>query len=69
MKITSASDMNGDVLNIKTQIKAWYENKEYTAVITGFEYYHGNVVRVIAIRDDDGTEARTFSDVVVRFKS
>ena len=69
MKITSASDVNGDVLNIKTRIRAWFDGKEYTAVITGFEHYQGSVVRVVAIRDDDGTEVKTFSDMAVRFKS
>lgn len=69
MKITSASDMNGDVLNIKTRIRTWYDRQEYTAIITGFEHYQGDVVRVVAIRDDDGTEIKTFSDAVVRFKS
>ncbi|HWI67243.1 MAG TPA: hypothetical protein VNS88_02490 [Nitrospiraceae bacterium] len=70
MKITRANDMNGDVLTIKTRIRGWHDNKEFTAVITGFEYYQGDdCIRVVAIRDDDGTEVKTFNDVVVRFKS
>jgi len=68
MHITSASDINGDVIRINTRIKVWYDQEEYTAVITGFEHYQGNVVRVVAIRDDDGTETKTFSDAVVRFQ-
>jgi hypothetical protein len=64
-----ANDINGDVIRVGTKIKGWYDQKEYTATITGFERYQGNVVRVIAIRDDDGTEHKTFSDAVVRFKS
>lgn len=68
MQITSASDMNGDVLSIKTRIKTWINKQEYTATITGFERYQGNVVRVVAILDGDGTEIKTFSDAVVRFK-
>ena len=68
MQITNASDMNGDVIAIKTRIRAWLYKKEYTAVITGFEHYQGNVVRVVAIRDDDGTEVKAFSDAVVRFR-
>jgi len=68
MQITSASDINGNVIRVGTKIKAWYDKKEYTAIITGFERYHANVVTVIAIRDDDGTETKTFSDAVVRFK-
>ena len=69
MHITSARDMNGNVLNIKTRIKTTLNMKEYTAVIIGFEPYQGSVVRVVAMRDDDGTEVKTFSDAVVRFKS
>jgi len=69
MQIISASDMNGDDIRIKTRIRAWLDSKEYTAVITGFEHYQGNVVRVVAIRDDDKTEVKTFSDAVVRFHS
>ena len=69
MRITSASDMNGDVLNIKTRIKTTINKREYTAVITGFEHFQGNVVRVTAILDDNGAEIKTFSDAVVRFKS
>jgi hypothetical protein len=69
MRITSASDMNGDVISIKTKIRLWISDGEHTAVITGFEHYQGNVVRVAAILDNDGTEVKVFSDAVIRFKS
>jgi len=69
MQITSASDMNGDDIRAKSKIKMWIEQKEYTAVVTGFEHYQGNIVRVVAILDDDGTEVKAFSDSVVRFRS
>lgn len=69
MKITSASDMNGDVLNIKTRVRMTISKREYTAVITGFEHFQGNVVRVTAILDGIGAEIKTFSDAVVRLKS
>jgi hypothetical protein len=68
MHITMASDINGDVIRIGTRIKGSYGKDEYTAVITGFEHYQGNVVRVDAIRDDDGTEIKTFSDAIVRLQ-
>ena len=66
MQITSASDINGDVISIGTQIKGWHAKEEYTATITGFEHYYANVVRVVATRDDDGTEIKAFSDSVFR---
>ena len=66
--ITNAKDMNGDVISIRTRIKAWLNGQSYTAVITGFESYQGDVVRVVAIRDDDRTETKTFSDAVVVFR-
>jgi hypothetical protein len=69
MQITSASDINGDIIRIGTVIKIWHDQEEFTATITGFEHYQGNVVRVDATRDDDGTEFKTFSDAVTRFKS
>jgi hypothetical protein len=69
MPIQNVSDMNGDVLNVGTHIRATLDKQEYTAVITGFERFQGNVLKVIAIRDDDKTEVTTFSDAVVRFKS
>jgi hypothetical protein len=69
MPIQNVSDMNGDVLNVGTHIRATLDKQEYTAVITGFEHFQGNVLKVIAIRDDDKTEVTTFSDAVVRFKS
>jgi hypothetical protein len=69
MRITSASDMNGNAIGIKARIKYYDKRTEYTAVITGFEHYEGNVVRVTAIRDIDGTEVKLFSDSVARFRS
>jgi hypothetical protein len=69
MQITSANDINGDVIRVNTKIKCWHDQEEYIATITGFERYQGNVVRVNAIRDDNGTEVKMFSDSVVRFKS
>jgi hypothetical protein len=69
MQITSASDMNGDDIRAKSKIKMWIEQREYIAVVTGFEHYQGNIVRVVAILDDDGTEVKAFSDSVVRFRS
>jgi hypothetical protein len=66
MRITSASDMNGDVVSIGTEIKGWLGRKEYAAVITGFEHYQGNVVRVIAVLKDGGGEIKAFSDAIVR---
>jgi hypothetical protein len=67
--ISSASDMNGDDIRINTRIRVWIEQEERTAVITGFEHYQGNVVRVDAVLDDDGTEVKTFSDAVIRYRS
>jgi hypothetical protein len=69
MQVTRANDMNGDEVTISTRIKAYLEGQEYTAVITGFEQYYGNIVRITAIRDDDGTEVKAFSDAIVRFRS
>jgi hypothetical protein len=69
MHITSANDINGDVIRIGTKIKIWHDQEEFTATVTSFEHYQGNVVRVDATRDDDGTEIKTFSDAVIRFKS
>jgi hypothetical protein len=69
MQITSANDMNGDVVSINTRIKTTIDKQEYTAVITGFEHYQGNVVKVVAILDENGIEIVAFSDAVVRFKS
>lgn len=66
MKITYCSDMNGDVIRVGTQIKAWYHDQEYTARVTSFERYQGNVVRITAIRDGDGVEMKEFSDAVIR---
>jgi hypothetical protein len=67
MRITSASDMNGDVVNIGTEIKGWLDRTEYTATVTGFESYQGNVVRVIASLKESGEEIKAFSDTIVRF--
>jgi hypothetical protein len=69
MPITIASDMNGDAVTISTRIKVYLDGQECTAIITGFERYFGNVVKVFAIRDDDGAEVATFSDAIARFKS
>lgn len=69
MRITSANDVNGDVIRIGTTISAWLGGKEYIAKVTGFEHYQGNVVRVTATREDDGTEIKAFSDAVARVRS
>jgi hypothetical protein len=69
MQVTRASDMNGDDVTIGTRIKTTLDGQEYTAVITGFEHYFGNIVKVFAIIDDYGTEVATFSDAIVRFRS
>lgn len=66
MQITHCSDMNGDMIRVGTKIKAWCEAQEYTANVTGFEHYQGNVVRITATRDGDGVEMKAFSDAVVR---
>jgi hypothetical protein len=66
MEITYCSDMNGDMIRAGTRIRAWLETEEYTAVVTSFERYQGNVVRITATRDGDGVEIKTFSDAVVR---
>jgi hypothetical protein len=66
MRITSASDMNGDVVNIGTEIKFWLDKTEYTATVTGFEHFQGNVVRVVAVLKDGGGEIKTFSDAIAR---
>jgi hypothetical protein len=57
--------MNGDMIRVGTKIKTWIGTEEYTAVVTGFEHYQGNVVRITATVDD-GFEIKTFSDSSVR---
>jgi hypothetical protein len=69
MRITSASDMNGDTVNIGTEIKVWLGGSDYTeyvAVVTGFEHYQDNVVRVTAVLKDGGGEIKAFSDAIAR---
>ena len=69
MRITSAIDLNGDEIRIGSRIEAFNLEDSFIAVIKGFERYQGNVVRVVATREDDNTEFKTFSDAVVRHVS
>jgi hypothetical protein len=65
MRITSARDLNGDEIRIGSRIETFDYKERFIAVIKGFEHYQGNVVRVVATREDDSTEVKTFSDAVV----
>ena len=70
--ITNAKDMNGDVISIRTRIKAWLNGQSYTAVITcASRATSGDVVAVVAIRDDDNNSPSGHpftSDAVVVFR-